>query len=91
MVQQTYSGFDITKIGEYWQEGANILDQSAIGKLITAPVDLLNTAVTSTEQTVANVPKIANTLPWILLILAGGVAAYLVFAGKKGTKLIPGF
>jgi hypothetical protein len=32
--------------------------------------------------------KIPETLPLILVILAGGVAAYLVFMGKGGKKIV---
>jgi hypothetical protein len=31
----------------------------------------------------------ANTIPIVLGILAIGIAAYLIFAGRKGTKLTP--
>jgi hypothetical protein len=34
-------------------------------------------------------PKLANSLPLIVGILAVGIAGYFIFAGKAGTKLTP--
>lgn len=84
-------------IFELWESGAKQLEQTAPGRIITAPVRLLEAAAESAIKTTGafgkvadKAPGIAGTVPLILVILAGGVAAYLIFAGKKGTKLIPG-
>jgi len=45
--------------------------------------------VTAVEKTVEGVGSSASALPVILLILAAGVAGYLVLAGKHGVKLTP--
>jgi hypothetical protein len=48
---------------------------------------------TKITEALGNVAKgagdTANTLPVVIGILAVGVAGYLIFAGKKGTKLTP--
>jgi hypothetical protein len=77
-------------IFELWEEGAKELEKTAPGKLITAPIRLPEAVFTSATETVKQAPKLAKTLPWVLIILAVGVGGYLVFAGRKGTKLIPG-
>jgi hypothetical protein len=80
---------------QLWKEGAAELEKTAPGKLITAPVQIPAAVVEAarkileaTGKTAETLPGTAKTIPIILIILAGGVAAYLVFAGKKGTKLI---
>jgi len=45
--------------------------------------------VTAVEKTAEGVGSSASALPVILLILAAGVAGYLVLAGKHGVKLTP--
>lgn len=57
------------------------------------PVAGLEVLVKQTADAVGDLFKgageSAKSLPLILIILAGGVAAYLVFAGRKGVKLTP--
>jgi hypothetical protein len=81
--------FEGKNIFELWEEGAKELEKTGIGKVITAPVRLPEAVFTATKETVAQAPKIAKTLPVILIILAAGAAAYLVFAGRKGVKILP--
>jgi hypothetical protein len=92
----TYGGFDFSKIGQYWDAGAKDLEKTAIGKIVTSPVRIIEAATGSTTKALTSVgkvaekaPAIAGTVPLLLIVLAGGIAAYLVFAGKKGVKLIP--
>ena len=83
---------------DMWETGAKDLEKSDLGKLITAPIRLLSKTtdagqkvLEATGKTAEAAPDIVKNIPLILIILAGGVTAYLVYAGKKGTKLIPGF
>jgi hypothetical protein len=84
-------------IFELWEEGAKSIETTAPGRIITAPVRLAEKAtgatgkvIEATGKTAEAAPGIAKSIPLILIILAGGIAAYFVFAGKKGTALIPG-
>jgi hypothetical protein len=95
-VPKKKTGFQLSKIFDYWTTGAKELEKSAPGQLVTAPIRVPAAVVTTarkaleaTGKTVETVPGAAKTLPVVFIILAGGVAAYLVFAGKKGTKLTP--
>jgi hypothetical protein len=72
-----------------WDVGAKELEKTSLGKLVTAPVRIATGAVDASTGTLKAIPKAVNTVPLVLLILAGGIAAYLVFAGKAGTKLTP--
>jgi len=79
-----------------WETGAQQIEKSGIGKIVTAPVRIAESvigagekAVTGAGEAVGAAPGIIKALPVILIILAGGVAAYLLFAGRKGTKLTP--
>ena len=85
-VQGLYMGKGLL---EMWESGAKELEKTAIGRLITAPIRIGDKVVTATGKTIDVIPKAANTVPLVLMILAGGIAAYLVFAGKSGTKLTP--
>jgi hypothetical protein len=65
-----------------------------VGKDVKAgPVAGLETLVAQAAEAVGDLFKgtgsTTRTLPIIVLILAGGVAAYLAFAGRKGVKLTP--
>ena len=66
--------------------------KTAPGKIVTAPVRIVESAVKSAQDIVEQIPQAAiettKTLPFILLLLAGGVVAYMVYMGKKGSKLI---
>lgn len=46
----------------------------------------LEKTIQGAGETAEAVPKV---VPLVLVVLAGGIAAYLTFAGKKGTKLTP--
>ena len=99
MAVQSMSGDEVLlgkNIFELWEEGAKSIEETSIGKIVTSPVRILEKAtgatqqvLTATGQTAAQAPAIAKTLPLILIILAGGVVAYLAFAGKSGVKLTP--
>ena len=61
---------------------------------IAADLDtLLSKAVKATGNVLEGAGDTAKTasytVPLVLLVLAGGVAGYLIFAGKKGVKLTP--
>jgi hypothetical protein len=77
-------------IFELWEEGAKELEKTAPGRLITSPIRLPGAVVSSAEKVVSTLPSIVKTVPWVLLILAIGAGGYLIFAGRKGTKLTPG-
>ena len=81
---------------ELWEEGAQDIEKTAPGRIVTAPVRIIESAtgtankiVTSTGKVAEAAPGIAKMLPLILIILAGGVGAYLLFAGKSGVNLVP--
>ena len=74
-----------------WQAGANELDKSAIGKIITAPIELPSTILTAMGKTAEAVPGIANSLKSVVPIAAAvaGVAAvgfiwFKIKARQKG-------
>lgn len=90
MLIEGTSILDITKWPEWWKSGAEQLEQTAPGRIITAPIRLPEAAVRSTIKTVETLPKVAGAVPTVLIIAAVGVAGYLILAGRKGTKLIPG-
>lgn len=79
-----------TNIFEIWEQGAQELEKTPVGKVITAPIRLPGAIVSSATETVKSLPSIVKTVPTVLLLVAAGVAGYLIFAGRKGTKLIPG-
>lgn len=79
-----------------WKEGAAELEKSSLGRIITAPVRLVDSVatalpeiVTAAGDTAKEAPSIAKKLPMVVIILAVGVGAYLLYAGKAGTKLTP--
>jgi hypothetical protein len=82
--------------GVMWNEGAAELEKSPLGRIITAPVRLVDSVttalpkvVTAAGDTAKEAPSIAKKLPMVVIILAVGVGAYLLYAGKAGTKLTP--
>jgi hypothetical protein len=68
----------LNHIAEY--EGSNV--KEGIGNFVN---NILNAA----ENAGKGIGDTAKSLPVIVGILAIGVAGYLIFAGKKGTKLTP--
>jgi len=60
------------------------------GQLVRAPGELVETATKIAKGAGEGVEKTTKTIPVVLFVLAAGVAGYLIFAGRKGTKLIPG-
>jgi len=61
-----------------------------IVQLVRAPGTILEAVADTAKGVGKGAEKTAKALPWVLIILAAGVGAYLLYAGKKGTKLIPG-
>jgi len=60
-----------------------------IKPLISTVADSVKEVIDAIGKTAEGAPKLANSLPVVLIILAVGVGGYLVFAGRKGTKLTP--
>jgi len=61
-----------------------------VGQLVRAPGTILEAVANTAKGAGEGIQKTTKALPWVLIILAAGVGAYLLYAGKKGTKLIPG-
>lgn len=81
-------------IFEMWEAGAKELEKTAPGKIITAPIRLPAAVLTSTEQTVKEVPNIAKgvsrALPILIVsatLIGGG---YLLYRYKTTRKLFSG-
>jgi hypothetical protein len=85
---QGFSG-ERKSLFELWDMGAKELEKTVLGKLITAPVRVPSAVINATEKTVAQAPKIAGSVPLVLIILAVGIGGYLLLAGKQGVKLTP--
>jgi len=77
-----------TSLPDLWEMGAKELEETTLGRIITSPVWVSDVVIKATVGTVGALPGIVKTVPFILLLLAGGVAAYLVFMGKKGSRVI---
>lgn len=86
------SFWDVTQWPRRWEEGAKILEKSAPGKIVTAPVRIIEAATGATTGILKEAPKVLNRASWTLPIL--GVAAvvigsgYLVYKFKKDKKEI---
>jgi len=85
---------DISKWPQWWESGAQELEKSAPGRVLTAPIRLPEAVLTSATKTVQQVPGIVRTvtksIPLILVaavVLGGG---YLALKYSKGKKLIRG-
>lgn len=85
---------------QMWKRGAATPEGRTATAPVRAVVDIVKSATGATKKAVdaagniiedapGTVKGIGGVLPVVLIVLAGGVAAYLVFAGKKGTKLTP--
>jgi len=59
-------------------------------QLVRAPGTILEAVANTAKGAGEGIQKTTKALPLVLIILAAGVGAYLLYAGKKGTKLIPG-
>jgi hypothetical protein len=84
------SFWDITQWPQRWEEGAQELEKTAPGKLITAPIRLPEAVLTSTISTVKEVPQVVKSVTKIIPILAisAGIlgAGYIVYKVTKGKK-----
>jgi hypothetical protein len=73
-----------------WQAGATDLDKTAVGKIITAPIELPSKILTATGQTVEQVPGIVGSLKSVVPIAAAvaGIAAigFIYFKVKSRQK-----
>lgn len=95
----SYNGesFEVSEIPTYWEKGAAELEKSTLGKIVVAPVRIVEKLVGSAEKgaeaagvALTSAGETTRKLPLVLTILALGVAGYLIFAGRSGTSLIPG-
>jgi hypothetical protein len=78
------SFWDVSKWPSYWNSGAATLETSSPGKLITAPVRLLESATGATTGILNQAPKIVNRASWTLPII--GVAAAVIGGGYLAWK-----
>jgi hypothetical protein len=89
----TPSLLDFTKWPQYWEQGAKELEKTGVGKVITAPIRLPESLVTSTEQTVAAVPGIVANVSKVIPILAvgavliGGGFLWYKFSKRKNVSM----
>lgn len=67
----------------WWSSGAKQLDQTPVGSIITAPIELPAAALTATKQTVQEVPGVvkstANALPYIAGAIGILGVAFIVY------------
>lgn len=84
------SFWDVSKWPEMWETGAKVLEQSAPGRIITAPIRLPEAALTATTKTVQQVPGIVQTVTKTIPIIAVGAVllggGFLYFKFLKGKK-----
>jgi hypothetical protein len=85
------SFWDVSKWPSMWESGAQELEKTAPGRLITAPIRLPEAVLTATSKTVQEVPNVVKTVERTLPIIAiaavvivGGIAYYKFSKGKKG-------
>lgn len=83
--------WDVTKWGKWWETGAQEVEKSAPGKLITAPIRIPEAVISATKKTVEEIPGIVSNVKKVIPILAvgavliGGVIVWSKFSrGKKG-------
>lgn len=82
---QAYMGYnpldDLKKIA--------VIARSTGGTILRTPQRLIKTATDTAEGVGKGAQSTAKILPVVLTVLAVGIGGYLVFAGRKGVKLIP--
>jgi hypothetical protein len=87
------SFWDITQWPKWWSSGAKELDQSAIGKLVTAPIELPEAVLSSTAKTVQEVPGVVRNVSKAIPIIAvtAGIlgVAFLVYKVKGKSPATP--
>jgi hypothetical protein len=67
------SFWDITKWPSWWQSGANELEKSDVGKVITAPISVPAAIVSATKDTVSEVPGVVKSVSKTVPVIAGVV------------------
>ena len=87
IVPQKPSFWQLEKWPEWWETGAKELEKTAPGRIVTAPVRLPETVITSTRKTVEEVPGVVRTVSRSvpLLAIAGIIigGGYLVYKFKR--------
>lgn len=82
------SFWDVSKWPEYWTKGAEELEKTAPGRLITAPIRIPEAVVTSTKKTVEQIPETLKTVTKAIPIIAVSAvvlgAAFLLYKFSKG-------
>jgi len=73
----------------FYKNIAEFAGKDPTASLFTTTGELLKKLASGVGDLGEGAGKTALTLPLVLVILAAGVSGYLVFAGKKGTKLTP--
>lgn len=84
------SFWNVFKWGDWWTKGAEELEKSAPGKLLTAPIRIPEALVTSTKKTVEMIPETLKTVTKAIPIMAVSVAvigaAFIIYKFTKGKK-----
>jgi len=77
---------------EQWKKGADTPEGKAAIAPLAAIMGVSRQALESAKEILKDAPpaikKTTGTIPMVLIILAGGIAAYLVFMGRSGKKII---
>jgi hypothetical protein len=79
---ESYRGRDVK------EGGLAMAEELAVGAAKTAR-DVAKGLAKGVAETAGGLGKTSKALPWVLGILAVGVAGYLIFAGRKGVNVIP--
>lgn len=89
------SFWDFSKWPQWWEEGAKSLEKTSPGQIVTAPVRLPAALLTSTTQTVKEVPgtvkRASYALPFLAVaaaLIGGGYLAYQTGIFKKQKKQV---